>query len=476
MDFWKSKFPHEEQTMLERLSSIDWSKLSHAYGRAEDVPQLVRDLASLDEEVHGLALRKLYTNIYHQGTVYQASAYTAPFLIELVQCEEVPERDRIILLLACLAEGNAYHRQHMQYYSDERKHDPAFQRELGEQVFWVDRTHEAVKNGMPTYLRLLEHQSVQIRMSIIHLLSAFKREASQLLPVLLVRLQQESDQRVRACILYGAGVLIKHRVEKHSNVFQLLVHSLADEETELVRLAAAMSLVQTERQDIPSRVFDLLLETIVHPEMVAEVYEELPWAEGRLVFDAIKCFSSLSPSTRSQVVPQLIGVLNVLESTAQQELVGSIAGDIANTLIALTFHDALFNGQSTVEDLTDEQRMVLIAIVNSDVVWKWEVGKGSSRQQRPLEAQEGGEKMFETVVQVMLNALLKQGFPANRRDLRAFLRLAPQAKDSLHFFSRGKIVHWRVPQNKKKELLAELVQLNPQRTLEELKMLIGEFS
>lgn len=84
--------------------------------------------------------------------------------------------------------------------------------------------------------------------------------------------------------------------------------------------------------------------------------------------------------------------------------------------------------------------------------------------------------MFETVVLVTFNALLKQGFPDNRRDLRAFLRLAPQAKDSLHFFSRGKIVPWRVPQKKKKEVLAELIQLNPQRTLAELKMLIGEFS
>lgn len=462
--------------MQEKLSSIAWSELSHAYGRADDVPQLVRDLASPDKEVRGLALGKLYTNIYHQGTVYQASAYTAPFLIELVQYEEVPERDCILLLLACLAEGNAYHRQHMQYYSDERKHDPTFQRELGEQVFWVDRTHEAVKNGMPTYLRLLEHQSVQIRMSVIHLLSTFKREASQLLPVLLVRFQQERDQQVHACILYGVGILIKHQVEEHSDAFQLLVRSLADGETELVRLAAAMSLVQAERQDVSSRVFDLLLETIVHPEMVAEVYEELPWAEGRFVFDAIKCFSSLSPSTCLRGVPRLIGVLNSLESTAQQELRESIAEDIANTLIALTFHDVRFNEQSTVEDLTDEQRMVLIAIVNSDIVWRWEVGKASSHQQRPLGAQEGGEKMFETVVLVTFNALLKQGFPDNRRDLRAFLRLAPQAKDSLHFFSRGKIVPWRVPQKKKKEVLAELIQLNPQRTLAELKMLIGEFS
>src|SRR5437879_13341955 len=33
------------KTMLEQLSSINWSDLSHAYGEAGDVPQLLRDLA-----------------------------------------------------------------------------------------------------------------------------------------------------------------------------------------------------------------------------------------------------------------------------------------------------------------------------------------------------------------------------------------------------------------------------------------------
>src|SRR5712692_9007511 len=107
--------------MLERLSSIDWSELSHAYGSADDVPQLISDLTSLDDEARGRALGTLFTNIYHQGTVYQASIYAAPFLIELVQQEEVLDRDDILLLLAYLATGNAYHRQHMHYYDEEQK-------------------------------------------------------------------------------------------------------------------------------------------------------------------------------------------------------------------------------------------------------------------------------------------------------------------------------------------------------------------
>src|SRR5258708_35194560 len=60
----------EADIMLDQLSSIKWSDLSHAYGPADDIPPLIRDLASSDEQTRRDALRTLYTTIYHQGTVY----------------------------------------------------------------------------------------------------------------------------------------------------------------------------------------------------------------------------------------------------------------------------------------------------------------------------------------------------------------------------------------------------------------------
>ena len=120
--------------MSEQLSSINWSELSHAYGAADDVPQLLTDLTSRDEHIRGHAMGTLYTNIYHQGTVYQASAYAAPFLIELVQQEELPGRDDILVFLAHLAGGNAYHRQHLRFYDEERIQNPAFQAAMQEEI------------------------------------------------------------------------------------------------------------------------------------------------------------------------------------------------------------------------------------------------------------------------------------------------------------------------------------------------------
>ncbi|HZU67020.1 MAG TPA: HEAT repeat domain-containing protein [Ktedonobacteraceae bacterium] len=161
--------------MLEQLSSITWSDLSHAYGSAADVPQLLRDLASTDEQLRSRALGTLYTNIYHQGTVYQASAYAVPFLLELLRGETMPEREEILVLLAHLARGNTYHRQHWHFYSEERKQDPALLAELEEGVFWVEQTYEAVSAGLPLYCSLLDDPSPKLRMAALRLLGSLSR-------------------------------------------------------------------------------------------------------------------------------------------------------------------------------------------------------------------------------------------------------------------------------------------------------------
>jgi hypothetical protein len=94
--------------MLENLDSVDWSKLTHAYGAAKDVPKLFGALALSDEDKRESAIYELYGNIWHQGTVYQASAYAVPFLVELLEAPNVIGKDAILILLAHLANGHFF--------------------------------------------------------------------------------------------------------------------------------------------------------------------------------------------------------------------------------------------------------------------------------------------------------------------------------------------------------------------------------
>ncbi|WRZ92461.1 hypothetical protein OHB54_27415 [Streptomyces sp. NBC_01007] len=85
------------------LDDVRWSDLAHAYGPAEDVPELIRALYEDDEEAADEAVYELYGNIHHQGTIYQASAPAVPFLAHAV-LHARRKREDLLMLLAVLAD------------------------------------------------------------------------------------------------------------------------------------------------------------------------------------------------------------------------------------------------------------------------------------------------------------------------------------------------------------------------------------
>ncbi|MFE9426483.1 hypothetical protein ACFYNO_26375 [Kitasatospora sp. NPDC006697] len=85
------------------LDRVPWSELTHAYGSAEDVPELIKALYDTDEETVDGAIYELYGNIHHQGSVYPASAPAVPFLAHAV-LHAPHKRADLLMLLATLAD------------------------------------------------------------------------------------------------------------------------------------------------------------------------------------------------------------------------------------------------------------------------------------------------------------------------------------------------------------------------------------
>ncbi|MER6916100.1 hypothetical protein ABT354_30890 [Streptomyces sp. NPDC000594] len=85
------------------LDRVPWDDLTHAYGPAGDVPELIRALYQGDEDATGEAIDELFGTIHHQGTVYRASAPAVPFVAHAVH--HVPDRRvELLMLLATLAD------------------------------------------------------------------------------------------------------------------------------------------------------------------------------------------------------------------------------------------------------------------------------------------------------------------------------------------------------------------------------------
>ena len=158
---------------LDGLDDIDWRSLTHAYGPADDVPEVLRALASGKASAEDTA-SIFWGNVWHQGTVYEATAYTVPFLIELLGDEKIGDREWLLLLLRSLASGSSYLDVHGPMPNQEPQ---AFETARQEEKGWVSTAREAVREGIPLYLTLLSAEAPAVRTTAAYLLSEFPSEA-----------------------------------------------------------------------------------------------------------------------------------------------------------------------------------------------------------------------------------------------------------------------------------------------------------
>ena len=103
--------------MLDGLDQVEWSNISHAFGPATNVPWLLRAVAGSDQAARDAAIPELWGTIWHQGTVYEASAYAVPFLARIARQAAMPDSDRAMLvaLLGAIAAGWSYLEVHAGY-------------------------------------------------------------------------------------------------------------------------------------------------------------------------------------------------------------------------------------------------------------------------------------------------------------------------------------------------------------------------
>lgn len=88
------------------LDSPVWANLQHAYGSAEDIPDILQDLELADEIPDAYDAEPMFTlwsSLYHQDDVYSASYAAFPHLIRIAKLKHVNDRSRILQLAAAIA-------------------------------------------------------------------------------------------------------------------------------------------------------------------------------------------------------------------------------------------------------------------------------------------------------------------------------------------------------------------------------------
>lgn len=78
--------------MWDDLLRVDWARLTHAYGRARNVPRILLDMVSPDATVRANGWSSFWGFVNHQGDFYDSTVAAVPFLIEAAGCRDVPGR------------------------------------------------------------------------------------------------------------------------------------------------------------------------------------------------------------------------------------------------------------------------------------------------------------------------------------------------------------------------------------------------
>lgn len=187
--------------MLEGLDTIDWASLRGCGGPATDVPGLLRALVSEDKDVRMDVWIELLDRLWHQGTVFPASAAALPFLFELLADPDVPDKGPFVELIAAIATGEGGLLGAVRRDGEEMwrrilaKQGQSLDGELAEAEATERAIHAAVSAGLPylvPYVNDVEHQ-----LPVAQTLGGFPEHASWLVPAIDAALPSVADAQVR---------------------------------------------------------------------------------------------------------------------------------------------------------------------------------------------------------------------------------------------------------------------------------------
>lgn len=287
---------------MEDLDSIPWKQLTHAYGSAEDVPEQLRALKTASPDIRGdeSPLWELFGNIYHQGTVYEATSYAVPFLLELAADRETPDRIGILELLASIADGTSYHAVHDPFL---RAHglrlgpDAEVERKKRQELEWVIRAHEAVLAGFDIYVVITQEEG-DVRYAAANVLSRLRSRASNVESIFRKLYHDEQRSKYRAELLLLKGEL-GHRSPE---TLDLLEESVGEQDS-VIRWAAAFSLARLDLPEYSPEVRSAIVDTILNEDLYEQL-GDLPWDVGDSL-DRESLFRVLGED-REDVINQLV--------------------------------------------------------------------------------------------------------------------------------------------------------------------------
>lgn len=222
------------------LDQVPWGELQHAYGAAIDTPIHLRNLASTEPGIRANAHTKLERSIVHQGSVYEAAIYTIPYLVDLLQSDEVEEKENILSLLSDIACGGSWHDAHKNLPSLVDSTTVDYQQQLDEETRSVAKIRSNFKTHIEAFLACLQSDSLEIFHGTVALLTNFADMDADSFQWIVSLAESTKSSTKKADLL----LLLAHLNAQKSE--EILRKSFASNPAQLVKFASAIGLGKIE--------------------------------------------------------------------------------------------------------------------------------------------------------------------------------------------------------------------------------------
>jgi hypothetical protein len=198
------------KSILGSLDQVDWNAVSHAYGPATNIPDVLRAFAfGSNAERQKQLQEEWWGSIIHQGTYYSATEAVVPFLIEIALAPSTQARHEILEEISGIAVGLV-----------ERTCRPPSRvlfapflearHALHDDMIFVTGAYDAVVDQLPI-LRdfFLDHRMEEPTcVAMACLMSTFVTEWQTVLSALLDALDRESRSVVRVATILAISDLL----------------------------------------------------------------------------------------------------------------------------------------------------------------------------------------------------------------------------------------------------------------------------
>ncbi|WP_326657953.1 PBS lyase [Streptomyces sp. NBC_00385] len=230
--------------MFAGIDEVDWASMEHAYGPADDVPALLRGLASADPSEREAALDGMYGAVHHQGDVYACTLACIPFLFELVVDPLVPDRGGIVELLTSIGGIDI----------DEEDIGEAEDEDDAEGAANYAMAAAAVSAGAGVFFALLADEDPGVRVSAPLALATLHGSPARVLTLLCERLTLEPDDEVRLALVEAAGRVALRHGPLAGRIADWLSRLAAEANPPGLRLAALAQLARCAPEALPGDV------------------------------------------------------------------------------------------------------------------------------------------------------------------------------------------------------------------------------